>query len=91
MDDDSPVDLGRPLRVLGGLPVPAPEGDIKGPRRGGRQAPALSSFPGIVVPRGLGNVAPLAFFIFMVVLTSILLLLVRPAMRLPGWTTGRGC
>ncbi|NPA47175.1 MAG: hydantoin racemase [Thermococci archaeon] len=54
----------------------------------GVKAPALSSFPGVVVPRGLGNVAPLTFFVFMVVLTSILLLLVRPVMRLPGWTTG---
>ena len=53
----------------------------------GITVPALKTFPGVVVPN-VGNVEPLAMFVVILTLGTVLLALTYSKTALPVWTTG---
>ncbi len=59
----------------------------KGISSTGITVPALKTFPGVVVP-GTGNVEPLAMFVVLLTLGTVLLALTYSKTALPVWTTG---
>ncbi len=54
----------------------------------GVATPQFYSFPGLVIPKGIGNVAPLVFLVIMLGVSTTAIALSGVWRKLPVWTTG---